>query len=360
MAGRPWGHAPRHGVHGGLRKPVFNVLEGVVHVWLVNARHVKAVPGRKTDVRDCEWLADLMRHGLVRPSFIPPEAVRNLRELTRYRRNLVRERAQEANRVQKVLEDANIKLGSVASDVLGASGRAMLHALIAGETAGTTLAALAQGRLKSKHAELVRVLEGRINPPHRLLLGELVRHVEYLEGAIDRLSREIEERLYPFEDAIRRLDDVAGVDRRTIEEVLAEIGTDMTRFATGHRLASWAGLCPGNNESVGKRLSGKTRKGSTWLRVALVQAAWAAIRKKQSYFHAQFHRLKARRGAKRAIIAVAHSLLIVIYQMLRHGTPYCDLGSDHFDRLNRMRIVSRLVTRLRDLGYQVQLTEAAA
>lgn len=341
-------------------QPVFHILEGVVEVWLVNARKVKAVPGRKTDVRDCEWLADLMRHGLLQPSFIPPTPVRELRELTRYRRTLVRERAQEANRIQKVLEGANIKLGVVASDVLGVSGRAMLRALIAGETEGSTLAALARGRLKNREAELAEALTGRIKPHQRLLLAELLGHIEYLQAAIDRLSREIEERLRPFAEAIRRLDAIAGVDRRTIEEVLAEIGTDMRRFPTSHRLASWAGVCPGNNESAGKRLSGKTRKGSIWLRGALVQAAWAAVRTKQSYFHAQFYRLKARRGAKRAIVAVAHALLIVIYQLLRHGTTYADLGHDHFDRLDRKRTASRLVKRLCDLGYRVQLTEAAA
>jgi transposase len=336
-------------------QPIFNVLEGTVEVWLVNAHHVKTVPGRKTDVRDCEWLADLLRHGLVRASFIPPEETRNLRELTRYRRTLVRERSHEVNRIQKVLEQANLKLSSVATNVLGVSGRAMLKALIAGETDGVKLAELAVGKLKAKKEELTQALTGRLKEHQRLILKELVDHVEYLEAAIDRLSARIEQQLRPFEEAIQRLDKIAGVDRRTIEDVLAEIGTDMKRFPTSAHLASWAGLCPGNNESAGKRLSGRTRKGSTWLRTALVQAAWAASRKKKSYFNAQFYRLKARRGAKKAVVAVAHSLLVVIYEMLSKGTTYIDLGPDHFDRINRKATANRLASRLRELGYEVHL-----
>ena len=341
-------------------KPVYNVLEGMVEVWLVNAHHVKAVPGRKTDVKDSQWLGELMRHGLVRASFIPPEETRILRELTRYRRTLVRERARQVNRVQKVLEEANIKLASVATDVMGVSGRAMIGALVEGQTDPEKLAGLARGKLRKKKAELAEALEGRVKQHQRLILKELMGHIDYLDSAIDRISREVEDHLRPFDEAIERLDEIPGVDRRTIEDVLAEIGTDMSRFPSAAHLASWAGLCPGNRQSGGKRLGGKTTKGSTWLRAALIQASWAAQNKKNCYFRTQYLRLKGRRGPKKAIVAIAHSLLVTFYEMLVHGTPYTDLGSDHFDRVNKQATARRLTKRLQELGYEVHLKAPAA
>lgn len=335
-------------------KPVFNVLEDAVEVWLINAQHLKRLPGRKTDVQDSEWLADLLRHGLVKPSFIPPAPTRELRELTRYRIKLIQQRAAEANRIQKVLESANLKLGSVASDVLGVSGRAILEAVVAGQTDPQKLADLGQ-RLHCSPEELIPALEGYVQPHHRLLLREHLDHVAHLERSIERLSAEIERRLGPFEEEVQAFDQVPGVGRRTAQDVLAEIGTDMSVFPSAAHLASWAGLCPGHNESAGKHRSGKTRKGSPWLRGALVEAAWSAVRKKDSYFRAQYFRLKGRRGPKKAIIAVAHSILEVLYHLLKQRKPYRDLGADHFDRINRQAIRRRLVHRLESLGYVVTL-----
>lgn len=340
-------------------KPLFNILDGTFEVWLVNARHVKAVPGRKTDVRDSEWLTDLMRHGLLRRSFIPPMEIREFRELTRYRRCLIRNRSQESNRIQKLLEDANVKLGSVVTDVLGVSGLEMLWALVDGEKDTSKLADMARGRMHSKKSELKEALNGRLKEHHRMVLRELLRHVEHLDKAVARLDREIKKRLRDQDTDIERLDEIPGIDRRTIEDVLAEIGTDMTRFPTSAHLASWAGVCPGNNESAGKRLSGKTRKGSPWLRGALVQAAWAASRTKKSYYRAKFQRIKSRRGVKKALVAIAHALLVTIYEMLRQNKPYKDLGPDYFDRLDRTARARRLVMRLNELGYKVNLPEPA-
>lgn len=339
-------------------KPVMNVLEGEFEVWLVNAQHVKAVPGRKTDVKDCVWLAELMRNGLLRRSMVPDHDTRMLREVVRYRRRLLQEKAHEANRLQKVLEDANVKLGSVATDVLGTSCRKMLRAIVAGERDGAKLADLALGKLRNKHDDLIKALTGRIRKQHGVLIRELLDHVEYLERTIDRLTLQVEEELRPFEEAICRLDEIVGVDRRTIQDVLAEIGTDMSRYPDASHLASWAGLCPGNNESGGKRLSGRTRKGSPWLKAALVQAAWGAVRNKKSYFNAQFRRLR-HRGTKKAIVAVAHSLLVVIYHMLSEGTRYVDLGEDYFRKRDKDRAKARAVSQLQALGFKVTLEASA-
>jgi transposase len=336
-------------------KPLFNVLEERFTVVLANAAHVKAVPGRKTDVRDSEWLLELMEHGLIRGSFIPPAEIRALRELTRYRTGLLQERAREANRIQKVLEDANIKLAAVASDVLGVSGRQMLEAIIAGETDPRVLAALAKRRLRRKQAELEQALTGRVKPHHRLLLRELLDHVDYLDRAIARVSAVIEARTRPFAAALALLCSIPGVKQRTAEVLLAELGADMGRFPSARHLCSWAAVCPGNHESGGKRRSGRTRKGNRWLRAALLQAAWAAVRVKGAYFGAQFRRIARRRGEKKAAVAVAHSLLTVVYHVLKDGAPYEELGAAYFDRLEPGKLARYHLRRLAELGYGVYL-----
>jgi transposase len=339
-------------------KPIYNLLEDRFTLLLVNARHVKHVPGRKTDVKDCQWLAQLLQAGLLQPSFIPARPQREFRELTRHRSQLVAEKARVANRLQQVLEDANIKLASVATDILGASGRDMLRSLITGERSPEKLADLARRQLRSKIPELRRALEGKVTEHHRFLLGQLLAHVEHLEGQIEALSRRIEELSGPFALAREAVVGLPGFEQRAAENVLAEIGVDMSAFPSEHHLSSWAGVCPGSNESAGKRKSGKTTKGNGWLRSALVQAAWAASRKKDSYFQAQYRRLAARRGKKRAILAVAHSLLTVIYHMLKNGSTYQELGDDYFDKLNKNRLVSYLVRRFKDLGFRVTLEAA--
>jgi transposase len=340
-------------------KPIWNLLEDSFELLLVNARHVKAVPGRKTDVRDCEWLADLLRHGLLTGSFVPDRPQRELRELTRYRTSLVRERTAAANRLQKTLEGANIKLASVATDILGKSGREILAALVAGETDGAALAQFAQGRLREKIPQLERALVGRVGPHQRFLVAEQVAHIDYLDAAMARVSAEIAERVRPDEDAITRLDTIPGVGRSVAEALVAEIGADVGRFPTAKHLASWAGMCPGNHESGGKRRSGATRKGSPWLRACLVQAAHAAARTKGTYLAAQYRRLAARRGRAKAAVAVAHSILVIAYHVLLDGTVYGDFGGNYFDQRDRQAVERRLVHRLQGLGYTGSLIPAA-
>ena len=336
-------------------KPLFNLLEERFTLVLANAQHIKQVPGRKTDVRDCEWIADLLRHGLLRPSFVPDRPQRELRELTRYRTTLVRERAREVNRLQKTLEGANIKLGDVASDVLGTSGRAILAALVAGRTDVAALADLAQGRLRDKRTSLERALAGRISAHQRFLLAEQLRHLDALDESIERVSAEVAQRVRPYEAVVERLDTIPGVGRRVAEILVAELGTDMRRFPTAAHLASWAGLCPGNNESAGKRKSGRIRRGSPWLRTALVEAAHAAVRAKSTYLAAQFRRVAARRGAKKASVALAHSILVSAYHLILHDADYADLGATYFDDRDRLHVTRRLVRRLEGLGYRVAL-----
>ena len=336
-------------------KPVFNILENNFEVIIVNAQHISKVPGRKTDQSDAEWIAELMQYGLLKASFIPPLGQRELRELTRYRSTFVRERANLANRVQKVLESANIKLASVASDVLGVSGRAMLNALIEGKATPSEMAELAKGRMRGKHEELNQALEGRVKPHHRFVLAELLRQIDSLDETIARFDEQIEEYCRPFEQAVTHLDTIPGVARQTAEVIVSEIGIDMSRFPTADHLAAWAGVAPGNNESAGKRRSGKTRPGNKALRAALNQAAHGAAHTKNTYLSAQYRRLSARRGKKKAIVAVMHSILVIVYHLIQRKEPYRELGGDYFDKQKPEATARRLVKRLEQLGFQVSL-----
>ncbi len=341
-------------------KPVFNLLEGSVHVILVNAEHIKQVPGRKTDVKDCQWIAQLLQHGLLKASFVPPEPIRELRDLTRQRTQLIQERSAAANRIQKVLEDANIKLASVATDVLGVSGRDMLEALIAGETDPEKLAELARKRLREKIPALQLALQGRVTDHHRFLLRTHLDHVTHLEELIGRLSARIEESLVPFAEAVERLQTIPGVSQRVAETVTAEVGMNMEQFPSADHLASWAGMCSGNNESAGKRRSGRTVKGNRWLKRILVQAAWAASHTKGTYLAAQYRRLAKRRGRKRALVAVGHTLLVIMYHVLKRGTTYAELGADFLDRVEPERLTRQLVKRLEAMGHKVTLQPCPA
>lgn len=343
-------------------KPVFNILEGEFAVLLVNAKHIKYVPGRKTDVSDARWIAELLQHGLLKASFIPEAPQRDLRELVRYRTALIRERTREVNRVQKVLEDANIKLASVASDVMGVSGREMLAAVIAGDDDPERLAQLAKGRMRSKIAELERALTGRIKDNHRLLLRLHLEHIDELNGKLEELNQEIDRLVAPFDQngEIERLDGIPGVGKEVAQIIVAELGTDMSRFPSSGHAASWAGLAPGKNESAGKNRSGKTPPGNRHLKTMLLQAAHAAGRSRDNYLSAQFRRLAARRGKKRAAVAVAHSILVIAFHMLRDGTDYHDLGGDYFDKRNKKQIQRGLVKRLESLGLKVSLEPAVA
>lgn len=340
-------------------KPIYNILESRFTVLLVNARHLKQVPGRKSDIRDCQWITQLLQHGLLKGSFIPPLSQRELRDLTRHRTQLVEEKTRTSNRIEKVLEDANIKLGSVASEVLGVSGRAMILALIEGEKDPGQMADLAQRQLRGKIPDLKKALEGHLTEHHRFLLRLLWKQLTQQEALIAELEAKIEEVTGPFAGEIERLDAVPGVDRRVAEVVLAEVGPDMNPFPTHRHVAAWAGMSPGNEESAGKRKKRRITPGNRWLKRTLVQAAWAASHTKNSYLASQYRRLVARRGKKRALIAVGHSILVILYYLLKEGTHYADLGADFFDRLEPRRLTRYYVTRLERLGHKVTLEQCA-
>jgi transposase len=341
-------------------QPVWHVLEDDFELMLCNARHVKQVPGRKTDVSDAQWLCQLMEAGLLRGSFVPPKAQRQLRTLTRYRKTQIAERQREANRLHKALEDTGIKLDCVASDVLGASGRAMLDALVAGTTDPQVLADLAKGKLRAKIPALREALEGRFESHHALVIGAILAHLDFLDEQIDRLSDAIEDQLGPFAAGVELARSMTGVARRTAEVMVAEIGTDMSVFPTAGHLASWAGRCPGNHQSAGKRRSGRTRKGSKWLGIALEEAALAATRCKGSYLQAQYQRLRPRLGHGRALGAVKHSMLIAYWHMFTTGETYRDLGGDYYQRRDPARQIRRLVNQLERLGQHITIEPAAA
>jgi transposase len=338
-------------------KPVFNILQQAgLEIVLVNAQHVKNVPGRKTDVKDAEWLATLLRVGLLRASFVPPKEIRELRDLTRYRTQVIRQRAQECNRIQKLLEDCNIKLAGVATDILGASGRAMLHALGAGMDSPQVLANMARGRLRDKIPELEEALRGLMSETQRWLLREQLHKVAELDEAVARLDAKIAELCLPFAQALAILGQIPGVNQRIAQILIAEIGLDMSRFKTAANLASWAGMCPGNRQTAGKSKGGKTRKGNAWLRQALVEASWAASRTKGSSLQATYHRLAGRRGGKRACLAVGHRILRMAHRLLSAPKPYQEEGPEYYRPTDKDRLKEKLVHRLRKLGYAVTVS----
>jgi transposase len=342
-------------------KPVWHILsDGEFELVLANAAHVKNVPGRKTDVNDAMWLADLMAHGLIRPSFVPDEPTQQMRDLLRTRKQMVRERSSHIQRIQKTLEDANIKLDSVVTDILGLSGRRIIEALIAGQTMPQALASLAHRRIHATSAELEAALRGRVTRHHRFLLKLHLDQIDAIDAALARIDEEVSANVEPFRAAIELLSSIPGIGSLAAQVLVSEIGIDMSRFPTAGHLISWAGLCPRNDESAGKRRSNRMKKGAPWLKTTLIQCAWAASRKKNSYLQAQYLRLRSRRGSKKAICAVAASMLTAAYHMLKNGTFYEDIGADHFDRRAQGKQVLRLVNRLQNLGYNVEITPKAA
>jgi transposase len=338
-------------------KPVFNILEDSMEVILANARNVKNVPGRKTDVKDCQWIAQLLRHGLIAGSFIPPKPIRELRDLTRYRQKLTQQRSSEINRLQKFLEDANIKLASVASDITGVSAQEMIQHLIQEDMTSQEMAQLAKGRLRNKIEPLEQSLEGYLSDHHRLILRLSLQMIASYDEAIENLNGEIDKRMEPHQELSQRLSTIPGVKKKTIECLMAEIGTDMSRFPSHAHLASWAGVSPGNNETAGKRKSGRATHGNKWLKGTLVEAAWAASKTKSSYLKSKYQRLVSRRGKKRAALAVGHSILIIAYQIIKEQCVYQELGAEFFDRLNEQHLINRLTKRINALGYKVDIVK---
>lgn len=340
-------------------RPVWAVLEGQFELMLVNPHHIKVIPGRKTDAKDCEWIADLLQHGLIRGSFVPPTEIQDLRDLTRYRAELVQAQNRVDNRIQKLLEQCNIKLSSVASDTLGASGRLMMEAIIAGEDNPERLADLAKQRLREKLPALRLALAGKVRDHHRYLLKELLDEWKTFGERIRRVEKEIDRRIAPFREAVQLWESIPGVDHVAACSLVAEVGVNMAQFPSAHHLASWAAVCPGNNQSAGKRISGTTRAGNKWLRRTLCQVAWAVTRKKNCYLSAQFKRLAAKRGMKRAIMAVAHTVLIIGYAMLKAGRSYHELGGEYLEQINKDQLQRYFVKRLQRLGLTVNVQPAA-
>ena len=341
-------------------KPVYNIMEASMEIILANARDIKNLPGRKTDVKDCEWIADLLRHGLIKGSFIPPKPIRELRDLTRYRQKLIQQRSSELNRIQKFLEDANIKLSSVVTDITGVSATDMIHHLICNDMTPKEMSKLAKGRLRKKISELEKSLEGYLTDHHRFILTTSIQMIASYDYAIEKLDAEIDKKMEPFQETSERLQTIPGVKKKTAETIISEIGVNMSQFPSHAHLSSWAGVSPGNNESAGKRYGGKTTPGDKWLKGGLSEAAWAASKTKGTYLQAKYKRLVSRCGKKRACVAVGHTILIIAYYIIKEQVIYNELGGDFFDRLNEEYLVKRLKTRIQNLGYQVLIKKEIA